>query len=111
MLRRDGSPFSSVMKSARCSARTSEKRPALEDSRIFCLSCAGGIVSGARRRPLVPCTVTVEGFADVHGGVTSPAALDAAPLAAATLLRLDMAAVVSTFRRFFVSSLEAAYFL
>jgi hypothetical protein len=41
--------------------------------------------------------------ADVQGGVTSPVFFDAAPLAAATLLRLDMALVVL--------SLDVAYFL
>ncbi len=42
----DCSPFSSVMKSARCSARTSEKWPASVESRSFCLSITVGGVSG-----------------------------------------------------------------
>ena len=100
----DCSPFSSVIKSARCSARTREKRPASEDSRIFCLSIAVGAVSELvffLGRTAVAVAPRESG--DVQGGVTSPVALDAAPLTAATLLRLDMALVVS--------SLGVAYFL
>lgn len=96
------SPFNSVMRSARCRARTSEKWPASEESRSFCLSIAGGVsavasalthhysASACHSYSLDAPTVGGGSRGNVLGGLAWLASLEAAPFAADTLLLLDM---------------------
>lgn len=78
----------SVMRSARCIARTSEKCPTSAESSVFCLSTA------AERRPVSECPLAMDWLAcDIPGWLESPLSLAMLPLepVATALFRFDMA--------------------
>jgi hypothetical protein len=83
------SPFSSVIRSAKCSARMSEKWPASVESRTFCLSVTA--VGRQRSVPLFLRTFTVGGkIVNILGGLLWRSSFEAAPFATVALVRLDM---------------------